>query len=119
MVEDLPLEALEALARLEPELFRERAAALLVRPQGLGLPAGAVEGEHELPARPLAQRLLRDERLQLRDELVVSPQLEVGLDALLLGREPQLLEAGDLGLREVLVPELGERRAAPERQSLS
>ena len=88
MVEDLPLEALEALARLEPELLGEHTAALLVRVQRFGLTAGAVEREHELPARPLAERLLRDERLQLRDELVVSPKLEEGLDALLLRCEP-------------------------------
>ena len=119
MVEDLTLEALEARARLEAELFRERAPPILVRAQRLRLAARAIESEHELPARALPERLVGHERLQLDDEFVVAPEVEARLDALLLGREPQLLEAGDLGLREVLVPELGERRAAPEGESLS
>ena len=110
---------MEALARLEAELLGEHTAALLVGVQRFRLTAGAVEREHELPARPLAERLLRDERFQLGDELVVSPQLEDGLDPLLPRGETELLEAGDLGLGEVLVPELGEGRPAPKREGLS
>ena len=54
MIEDLPLEALEALARLEAELLSERTAALLVCVQRFGLTAGAVEREHVLGAKVLA-----------------------------------------------------------------
>ena len=48
----------------------------------------------------------------------MSPELEDGLDPLFPRGETELLEAGDLGLGEVLVPELGEGRPAPEREGL-
>ena len=41
-------------------------------------------------------------------------ELEVRLDPLFFRDEPQLLEPPDLGLREVLERELGQRRTAPE-----
>src|SRR5919201_2050214 len=44
---------------------------------------------------------------------------EVGLDPLLEGGETKLFEPGDLGLREQLVGEVCERRAAPERERLA
>ena len=49
----------------------------------------------------------------------MTPELEIGFDPLLQRCEPKLVETGDLGLREVLVPELDERRAAPERKCIA
>ncbi len=60
--------------------------------------------------------MLGHEFLQLNDELLMTAELEVGGDPFLLRRQAKLLETRDLGLREVLVPELGERRSAPERE---
>jgi hypothetical protein len=48
----------------------------------------------------------------------VPAETEVGLDAILRRRHPQLLEARDLALRERVVAEVGESRAAPERERL-
>ncbi len=118
LVEDLTLEPPQVLARLEAELLRERAASLLVGLQRLRLPTRAVEGEHQLPPGPFAQRMLDDERLELDDELLVASELEIGLDPLLLGGEAELVEARDLGLSEVRVSELRQRGAAPERERL-
>ena len=42
--------------------------AALVDLERLGLPSRAVERQHQLPAQPLAQRMLRDERLELARE---------------------------------------------------
>ena len=53
---------------------------------------GAVEGEHELPAQPLAQRVLGDEGLELADELGMAAELELGVDQLLPRRRAELLE---------------------------
>ena len=64
----------------------------------------------------LAQRVLRDERLELARDLGVAPQREVGLDAALERHEPELLEAGDLGLGERLVGEVRERGSPPQRK---
>ena len=118
----LALEPLQALARLQPELLGERQAALLVDVQRLGLAVRAVEREHELAAQPLAQRMPRDERLELADELGVAAEREIGLDPLFERRELQLVEARDLRLCERLVGEVGKRRGrargrAPARSS--
>jgi hypothetical protein len=63
--------------------------------------------------------MLADERLKLRDQLVLAPEREICLDPRLQRRQPRLLETSDLLLRELLVPELGERRPTPERESLA
>ena len=48
----------------------------------------------------------------------MTPGGEISLDPLLQACEPDLLEAGDLRLREAVVCELGERRPLPERKRL-
>ena len=119
LLEDRPLEPLELLARLQSQLLRELAAGLAVGVERLGLPAGAVEREHQLAAQALPQRMLGDERLELADQLGVAAAGQIGVDPLLERRQPQLLETGDLGLRERLVGEVGERRPAPKRERLA
>ncbi len=116
LAEDRGLELAELRAGVDAELLDEGLARGAVGGERVGLPAGAVEREHELRARPLAEWLRGDERLELGDELRVAPEREVGLDPLLERDGAQLLEPGDLGLRERLVEEVGERRAAPERE---
>ena len=82
--------------------------------QRLGLAVGAVEGEHELAAEALPQRVAGDERLQLADELGVAAEREVGLDPLFERRQLQLVQARDLRLCERLVGEVGQGGAPPE-----
>src|SRR5204862_6847660 len=72
VTQDRALELLELRARLEPELLDEDAATLAVARERLRLPARPVEREHQLPAQLLSQRLLCDERLELRDEPLVA-----------------------------------------------
>ena len=60
--------------------------------------------------------MLADERLELGDDVGRAAELDVGRDPLLDRDEAQLVEPADLGLRPVLERELGERRAAPERE---
>ena len=117
--QDRPLEPLQLLARLEPELVRQLAPGHPVASQRLGLAAGAVEREHQLAAQALPQRMLGDERLELADELGVTAERQVGVDPLLERRQPQLLQPRDLGLGERLVGEVGERRPAPQRERLA
>ena len=68
-----------------------------------GLPAAAVQGEHQLAVEVLAKRLLRYGGLQLRDQISVPAERELGLDPCLESRPAPLLQAGDLGLREPLI----------------
>ncbi len=117
--EDRALELLQLPARLDPEAADERLARIPVGGQRLGLPAGAVEREHLLPPEPLAERLCGDEPLELPDQLGVPAQGQIGLDPLLERVQAQLLEPGDLALDELLVAEVGERRAAPQPQRVA
>ncbi len=119
VAQDRLLQALQLLARLEAELLRQLAPRGAVGVECLGLPARAVQREHQLAAKRLPERGARHERLELADELGVAPEREVGLDALLEDRQPQLLEPGDLHLREGLVREVRQCRAPPQRQRLA
>jgi hypothetical protein len=83
------------------------------------LPAGLVEGEHELSAWALAQRMRGDEPFELADEVGVAAQGEVGLDSLLERAEAELLQPRCLGLSERLIGELVQRWAAPENQGVA
>ena len=80
-----PLELLQALAGLEPELLGERAPSLVVEAQSVRLSAGAVQREHELTARPLPQRVLGDETLQLGNDVSVATESQLGIEPLLHG----------------------------------
>ena len=110
------LEPFERRPGLERELVGEETAALLVHLQRVGLPARAVEREHQLAAQALAERIRRHQPLQLRDELRVSAKLELRVDALLKRAEAQPLETIGLGAREVLIAKVGKRLAAEERE---
>ena len=74
---------------------------------------------HQHRAWALTQRMLANERLDLADDLGVPAAREIGLDPELERAHPQLLEPRDLRLRERLVREVPERRAAPERERLA
>ena len=63
--------------------------------------------------------MLRDERLELRDQIGVALELELGGDPFLDDGQAQLLETPDLGLGENLVSEVRQRRSTPERQRLT
>src|SRR6266508_3089748 len=59
-----------------------------------------------------------DERFQLREDGVVPAECELGVESLLEGAQPQLGEAGDLRLSEVVVCEVGQGLPAPELERL-
>ena len=119
LLEDRLLEPPQRLAGLEPELVGQLLTGGAVDVQRLGLAARAVERQHELAAQTLAQRVRRDQRLQLADQVGMPAAGQLGVDALLERRQPQLLEPQDLRLRERLVGEVGERRAPPQGQRLA
>jgi hypothetical protein len=118
LIEDRALQALELGPRDDPEFLGQRAMGVLVGLECLGLAARPVEGEHELAAQPLPPRVLAHERLQLADDGGGASEREVRLDPLLEGAEPELLEAGDLGLSKRFVGELTQRGAAPQSNGL-
>ena len=102
-----------------PSSSIEPRARAAVRLECLGLPAAAVEREHQLPVQPLPSRVLVDERLELRHELGCAAGCEQSASSRSSQRQqPQLLEPCDLYLRERLVGEVGQRLADPERECL-
>ena len=114
--QDRLLELAQLLARLDAELLDESPAGIRVGAEGLGLPSRPVERQHQLPAKAFPQRMFRDQRLELRHECVVASQRKLRVETFLDRDEPQLIEAVDLGLRELLVAELTQRVSAPERE---
>ncbi len=101
---------------LEAPLLVERTPCRLVGVERLLLAARPGEGEHQETAEPLAVGVLRGEGGSVGDHVVVAAELDLGLDAVLERGEPELVEPRDLRLEEALVREVGERRAAPERE---
>jgi hypothetical protein len=99
-----------------PELLDEGVSGSAIDLEGLCLPPGAVQRKHPLRDEPFLERVPGGERLELADHVGVPPESQIGLHPLAQGGEPKLFQAVDLGLREGLVGEFGERRAAPERE---
>jgi hypothetical protein len=116
--EDRLLQCGDLGAGFEAEVGDERGTQLGELGERLTLPAGAVERAHEQAAQPLAPRVPRHQLPQLGNERpeLSAPEREPGLGALLLRRQPLLLEPLCGGDRERLVADIGERRAAPQRQ---
>ncbi len=112
------LEIAELGARLQPQLVAHDSAEDAVRLEGVGLPPRAVEGEHELCAEPLVERMEAHERLELADGVGLASQREHRFEAGFERLQAEAFEAGDLGLREGLVREVRERWATPERERL-
>ncbi len=114
----LPLELLQLRRRVEAELVGEREPRRPVDLERLGLPAAAIERDHQLAAQPLAERVRGDQRLELADERRVPAQRELGVDPLLERCNAQLVQPRRFAPRELLLVEIGERRTAPEGERL-
>ena len=84
----------------------------------LRLPPGAVEGDHQLAAQALVERVVDHELLELGHELRAAAELELGLEAPLRDREAQVAQALDDRPGERLEREIGERLAPPQRERL-
>src|SRR5215470_17588254 len=64
----------------------------------------------------LPERMFAGETLQLRGNRVVAAQRQVSVDPGLQRGEPQLIQAVGLGADKTVVAEIGEHRAAPQRE---
>jgi hypothetical protein len=84
------LQLLEAGAGVKPEFLGQTVAQILIDVQRLGLAPAAVQRQHQLTAQALAQGVLRHQRAQLTDQLLVSSERKVRLDPVLDRIQPQL-----------------------------
>ena len=113
------LEPLELGPRLDAELVDEPASRVAVCLERVGLPARAVEREHQLHAVPLAKRVSGNEALQLRQHLLVPAEGEVVVDALRERGEAQVVQPGDVVARGGPERHVGEGGPSPELERLA
>ncbi len=128
LAEDRPLEPPQLRPGLDAEILEQRRSRIAIRVESFGLPAAAIEGEHEQAAKPFAIRVPGDQALQLRDDSVVRAFVEVEVDPPLGRGKTEVFEARSLGNGERGVdayegrpaPELegGARSLLPELQEL-
>jgi hypothetical protein len=113
------LERSELRAGLDADLIDERRARPPVGLERVGLATTAVQREHQLAVKALAERLIGDGGLELPDELRMASERQLRVDPGLERRRALLGEPRDLGLGVALVGEVRERRPAPQRERLA
>ena len=118
MPQDVVLQLGELRAGIEAELVREPVAELLEGGQRVRLAPGPVQAHHQQGPQPFPQRIDGNQPLQLRHQLVVSPERNVGFQPRFHRRDPQRIEALRLVADQLDVGDVGQRRAAPQRQPL-
>jgi hypothetical protein len=112
--QDCPFQLLESRAGVDAELLGQGLPGPSVGLQGFGLPARAVQGQHELAVETLPQRMGRHQRLQLTNQLGVATQGKLGLDRILHGGQAALLQPHHLPLAAGSQGDVGEGRPPPQ-----
>jgi hypothetical protein len=113
VVEDRGELPLQRQGRVEAELVGEADPHIVVDLEGVGLPAGAVQGEHQLADQPLPERVGRHQLGEVADHLVVAAEPQLQLEALLDRGEPLLVEPRRRRFDGPAV-QAEQRRPAPE-----
>ena len=113
--EDAFLHALQRWRGVQPELLGQQDAQSLVRPQRLGMAAGAIERQHQELARALAEGILADRGVEERQDLSGSSGIQLGGSERFDRVEVEVVETTDVRLRELLVREVGQGGPAPQR----
>ena len=65
---------------IDAKLVGQDAPHVLVGGEGVGLPAAAVQAQHQLRVELLLQRVRRDQLAQFGHDLTVPPQVQIGVD---------------------------------------
>ena len=82
----------------------------------LRLASGPVQGQHELPARPLPPGVRGNDSAQARDDRVDLAESELGVEQVCLAPRPLLVEPADRVPGEGGIAKVRQSVAAPERQ---
>jgi hypothetical protein len=90
--QDRFFEPTEIGGRFNTELFSQDGAEPLVASQCFRLAVAPIQSHHQLCPQPLPERVLGYERLELRDNVGVTPAGDVGVDPVLEGGETQFNE---------------------------
>ena len=108
------MQVAQGRAGVDAQLVAEQVAHQDEAAQGLGLPPGAVEGQHQLAPPAFPERLGGGQRLGHGGRAVAAAGGQLGVEPVLLGRPAGLLEAGDLGAGEAVAGDVGQGRPAPD-----
>ncbi len=119
MAQDVQLQPLQRHGRFEAQLVGEVLPVGGVVAQRVGVPPTGVQRPHQRAARPLAQRMRRDERFDLPDRRGGAASRGQRLEALLGRDEPQLVEPHRLQPDGLQLGELDIRRSAPQRERVT
>lgn len=103
-------------AGIDAQFLDEELAHPAVLLKGLRLPPGPVQGDHQLPAQGLAQRVLLDQLAEFDDEFGGLTETQVEFEELLRGGQPALLDGGRRGLDDRAAA-TGQNRPPPQGES--
>ena len=118
LVEDLPLQLLQRRARLDSKLVHQSPSPIGVDVQGLRLPTGAVQRQHQKPTQTFLVRMSRDELFQFAEELEMLSELQPRFCPVRQGCKAELIQPRRFRRRERLVPEVRQRLAPKQLQRL-
>lgn len=103
----------QRLRRLDAELADELLAAGPVALQGVRLPPGTIQRQHQQPTQPFTQRMVGHQPGQLGDALGMRAEVQLRRQALLEYGEAELLQPRGLGLQPAYTAQGG---AVPQPQ---
>jgi hypothetical protein len=86
LCDDRRLEPAQLRSGVDPQLVDQQRARPLIGAEGLALPAGAVQGEHQLAPTPLAQRRIGHRGLELANDLRGATRREQRIGPILYQR---------------------------------
>src|SRR6266511_681825 len=112
-------ELLNVATGIDAELLREGLSKPLARAQSVGLPSEPVLRQHELAEQALPHGMECRQLPQLRHHLGVPSTGQVGLDPILEGIQPQVLQPSCFDRGEWVISYIGERLAPPETQRIT
>ena len=81
-------------AGIDAEFAGQDAPHVLVGGEGVGLPAAAVQAQHQLRVELLLQRVSRDQLAQFRHDLAVPAQVQIGVDPRGQRLQPLVFDGG-------------------------
>jgi hypothetical protein len=116
--QDLALEVGQRPARLDAELVGQQPPHPPAGGERIGLPAGPVQGGGVGGPQAFAQRMLAHQPFQLGDEVAAGPEVDPGRRPVLEQAEPDLLEAGPVGMEPLAVAGVGQDFAPEQGQRL-
>ena len=99
-------------AGIDAEFLGQYALSFLVHAQGIGLSAAAVQRDHQQPAHPLPQWLVRHHRAQIGHDLLMPAERQQDVRSFLGSQGAQFGQPRSLGLGEG-PGHRGERDPAP------